>query len=446
MSESEGPARPRQLTMAAGFVIGGSVFLVLSVFDTFTTLNSVEMRDEITKVLSSPTGEGLGLSLSEAKAFMRVGLMIAAACAAAAAVLGVYALQRHRAARVALSVLAVPILLTAPLTGGLMGALVAAATLMLWSGPARDWFAGRPVRQAGPQPPKSSSGGAWETTMPSPEDRHRTQGQPPEAPPTPTPASPPPGGTSAGAPPPASELSTTGSSTAPVPTTGFGERRPDPAAPQAAAWVPPTYDEVTRGSAVPVTVKIACFLTWGFSGVVALLYAAMLLALIVAQDRIVDLVLDSPGWQRADLDADLLVPVLWVGCLMFLGWSVGACVLAWFAWRRHNWARWMLAASAATTIVAAIFAFPVGVLHQLAAAVAIAGLFSAASRTWYARQPRIPGGPGGPPGGEPGDPMGAPTDWRTAPPPTTDQYPAAPPPPGPYEGKPPPPSGKPPVW
>ena len=51
---------------------------------------------------------------------MRVGLMVAAACAAAAAVLGVYALQRHRAARVALSVLAVPILLTAPLTGGLM--------------------------------------------------------------------------------------------------------------------------------------------------------------------------------------------------------------------------------------------------------------------------------------------------------------------------------------
>jgi len=443
MSETDKPARPRQLTMAAGFVIGGSVFLVLSVFDTFTTLNSVEMRDEITKVLSSPTGKGLGLSLSEAKTFMRVGLMIAAACAAAAAVLGVYALQRHRTARVALTVLAVPILLTAPLTGGLMGALVAAATLMLWSGQARDWFAGRPVREVGP-PERKSSRGAWETTMPSPEDRNRTRGESPEAPPTPPPAP-----TSGDAPPAASELSTTGSSTAPVPTTGYGERRPDPPAPQLAAWIPPTYDEVTRGAAVPVTVKIACFLTWVFSGVVALLYVGMLLALILAQDRMVDFVLDSPGWQRADLEADLLVPVLWVGCLIFLGWSVGACVLAWFAWRRHNWARWTLSASAATTVVAAIFAFPVGVLHQLAALVAIAGLFSAASRTWYARQSWLPGGPpGGPPGGQPGDPLDPRTDWRSAPPPTPDHYPAQPPQPPqpPPGGTQPPPSGKPPVW
>ena len=53
----------------------------------------------------------------------------------------------NRGARLALSILAVPILLTAPLTGGLTGALVVVATLMLWSGPARDWFAGRPVRE-----------------------------------------------------------------------------------------------------------------------------------------------------------------------------------------------------------------------------------------------------------------------------------------------------------
>ena len=35
-------------------MIGGSVFLVLTVFDTFTTLNSVDMRDEVTEMLSSP--------------------------------------------------------------------------------------------------------------------------------------------------------------------------------------------------------------------------------------------------------------------------------------------------------------------------------------------------------------------------------------------------------
>ena len=47
-------------------------------------------------------------------------------CAAVSVVLGIYALQRHRGARVALSVLAVPILITSPLTGGIPGALVVA--------------------------------------------------------------------------------------------------------------------------------------------------------------------------------------------------------------------------------------------------------------------------------------------------------------------------------
>jgi hypothetical protein len=449
--------------MAGGFVIGGSIFLVLSVFDTFTTLNSVEMRDEITKVLSSPTGAGLGLSLSEAKSFMRVGLMIAAACAAAAAVLGVYALQGNRAARVALTVLAIPILLTAPLTGGLIGALVAAATLALWSGPARDWFAGRPIRDLEPPARQSRSQGPWETTMPSPEDRNRGHEEPSAPPPVDQagPADSPADGSATDTParkdwqpPAASELSTTGSSTAPVPTSGFGERLPPVADPQPTTWIPPTYADVARGTAVPVTVKVAAVLTWVFSGLVALLYAGVLLVLVFAQDRLVELVVDTPEWQRANLDQDVLVPALWIGCLMFLGWSVSACLLAWFAWRRHNWARWLLAASSATALLAGFFAFPVGVLHQLAAGLTIAGLFSAAARAWYARQPWTPGPPPGPPlGPPPGD-----TGWQSAPPP---DYPSAPPP-QPDQGQPdqgqpdqgqpdqgqppPPPGGKPPVW
>ena len=83
--------------------------------------------------------------------------MVTGLCAAASAVLGFFVLQRHRGARIALSIIVVPILLanlvTAPLTGGLLGALIAAATVIMWTGPARDWFAGRPVRQPPvPQP------------------------------------------------------------------------------------------------------------------------------------------------------------------------------------------------------------------------------------------------------------------------------------------------------
>ena len=275
--------------------------------------------------------------------------------------------------------------------------------------------------------------------MPTPEDRNRSQGQtwqapsadvPGEAPAAPDPQTPP-----------LSDLSTTGSSTAPVPTTGFGERRPALSTQHSAA-LPWTYDEVSHGATVPVTVKVACFLTWVFSGLVALLYIGMLTALLLAEDRIVDYVLDAPEWQRANLDSDLLVPVLWVGCLMFLAWSLGACVLAWFAWRRHNWARWVLVVSAGVTVVAAMFAFPVGVLHQLAAALTVAGLLSAAARAWYASQPW---GPGGPSGSQPASQQAPPPAWQSAPPPTPDRYPPLPPQPGQGQ-QPPQPDDKPPVW
>lgn len=298
--------------------------------------------------------------------------------------------------------------------------------------------------------------------MPSPEDRNRGQ----EGPPDPPPADPPTDGSATGYPsgnpsgnpdvPAASELSTAGSSTAPVPTSGFGERLPQGAEPRSGSWAPPTYAAAALGPAVPVTVKVACILTWAFSGLVALMYLVVLFVMILAQDRMVELVVETPEWQRANLDQDVLVPALWAGVLMFLGWALGACVLAWFAWRRHGWARWALAVSAGVTLLVGFFAFPVGLLHQLAAGLTIAGLFSSAAREWYARRVWTPGAPpggptsgppdssqGGPPGPQGGPPSGSPDDpgWQHAPPPS---YPSGPPQPGP--GQQPPPGGKPPVW
>jgi hypothetical protein len=467
--------------MAAGFVIGGSVFLMLTVFDTLTNLNSVEMRDEITEVLRSPTGEGLGISMSQALASMRVGLMIAGACAAAAAVLGVYVLQRNRGARLALSILAVPILLTAPLTGGIIGALVAVATLMLWSGPARDWFAGRPVRdiKSPGRSGKPGKPGPWETTMPRPSDRLNQPDQtPPQGhDPVPSPDQPSDQPSDRETPedqptPPASELTTAGTSTAPGASTGFGVRParvedrphgtwPQPATTPAATTPPPGATWGAGPSTVPAPVKIACILTWVFSGLVALMYAGVLVALIAIKDQIVDYVVDTPEWQRSELQQDMLVPVLWLGVLMFLGWALGACVLAFFTWRRHNWARWLLAASAATTFVIAMFAFPVGILHQLAAVLTIVGLFLSTSRTWFEQDAwgnTWQGPPAGPPPasyphGPPqdGPPQGGPPQhWPPQDgPPQHGPPPDGPAPDAPAQDRPPqdrPRGGKPPVW
>jgi hypothetical protein len=166
-------------------------------------------------------------------------------------------------------------------------------------------------------------------------------------------------------------------------------------------------------SAVPVPVKIACALTWVFSGVVALTYAGVLVALVVAQDQIVDYVVDSPEWKQANLPQGLLVPALWLAVLMFLVWALGACVLAWFTWRRHNWARWLLAASAAGAFVVALLAFPAGILHQLAAVLTIVGLFLSTSRVWFEKGTpnALQSPPSGPPSGpSPGSPPSPPRD------------------------------------
>ncbi len=430
MSDKAASARPRQLTTASWLVVGGSAFLLLSVFDTLAGMDSVAMREEIASVLETPTGAGLGLSVSEAQAFMRAALWVAAVSAAMAAVLGVYVLQRNRGARLALSIVAVPILLTAPFTGGLLGAVVAAATAMMWSGQSRDWFAGRAVRQP-VAATKVEHPGPWERTSP-PQGEGGSENVPPQS------------GSPAGTPS-ASSLSTSSPSAEPAATAGFGQRQLGPVAPQPTAWISPgaapAFATDHRGP-VPVTVKVACALTWAFSGVVALLYAGMLVVLIAASDRIVELVEKSPEWERSGLQQSAVLPIVWVGCLVFLAWTLGACVLAWFTWRRHNWARWMLALSAVATMVVALFAFPVGILHQLAAALTLAGLFSRAAREWFAPRPWQPGPPSGHHPGEH----------------SPQQYPAQQEGRGHYPGpqdpgsapadpaRPPAPSGKPPVW
>jgi hypothetical protein len=386
--------------MAGWFVVVGSVMLLVTVYSSIASLNSVETRDRVAQWLSTPTGKGLGLSVSDALSGLRAALMVTGLGAAASGVLGYFVLQRHRGARIALSIVVVPIVLanlvTAPLTGGLLGALIAAATVVLWTGPARDWFAGRPVRQ------------------PAVAVR-REEPRPPA--PTPPAATPPP------ATPPPADLSTQSPSAQPAATSGFGER-------PAQQWGPPTgppigYEQSAAPVAVPMIVKVACVLTWVFSGVVALLYVVLLFVLVVAKDQIVDYVTGLPEWQQSNIQPDVLMPVLWVGSLLFLAWAVGAMALAWFTWRRHNWARYLLVASAGAALLAGLFAFPVSLPHLIACIVTIVGLFNARARSWFALPTRSYWPPQGPPAGPPQGP------------PTSGPPPAQSPPPPDRQGKPP---------
>jgi hypothetical protein len=148
---------------------------------------------------------------------------------------------------------------------------------------------------------------------------------------------------------------------------------------------------------VPTPVRIACLLTWVFSGTVALMYLAGVVALVVDRGAIVDRVVDTPAWSDSGLSDDALVPLLWFGVLLFLAWSLGAVVLAYLTWRRHDWARYLLAVSAGLALLVGAIAFPIGILHQLACAATIGTLFSPRSRAWFARRTTPPAPRQGPP-------------------------------------------------
>lgn len=403
MTEPTTTDRPRQLTMAGWFVVVGSVFLVASVFDSVANLNSVDTRQSVTDALTTGSGAGLGLSVGTALTLMRVGLTVAAVCAAAAAVAGFFVLRRHRGARLLLAVLAVPLLVTAPLTGGLMGALVVAATMTMWNGQARDWFAGRPVRQAQPLGGRGPQGGG--TTAPrkaNPFDQHGDLGAGPEHMPGQQPdqqsgpqpdrdpqSSSAPDASSGSATPPSVAFP----SRQPAATPGFGALRPDdrsvltdPRGPQPGSHPGAPGDQAA--GPVPPGVKIACYATWVFSGIALVMSVVAMVVLATNPDVFVTPLVGDPSFERFAVPRESIVPSLWLLAVLGAGWCLGACVLAGFTWRRHDWARWLLAFSAGFAFLLALAAFPVGMIHQLACALTIGGLFNATTRAWFERSRR----------------------------------------------------------
>ena len=151
MSESDGEragARPRQVTIAGVMATAACLLLVVSLFDSMAMVRSADVRKRIAEELSRPPGSGLGLDPAAVVEMLRVLVLVSGALAAAGAVLSIFVLQRHKGARVGLSVIAVLMLFSASFVSGLLPILVAVAASMLWGREARDWFAGRPPRPA----------------------------------------------------------------------------------------------------------------------------------------------------------------------------------------------------------------------------------------------------------------------------------------------------------
>lgn len=368
MSTEKTAARPRQVTTAGALGIVGSALVVLSLFDALQRLRSVEMRQAVEEFLAEPPGDGLGVSTGWVLDALHVMILFNGALAAVTAVTAFYLFQRHHAARIGFSIAAGLLLLTSPFSGGVMAMLVAFAATMVWSRPARDWFAGReplPVAASVKQPARSQRPDPWAAPTPPPPVRSEEQPHEPEGNPgheRPGPASYPYGR-------PPEDRST---------LPGYGQL---PLAPGPTGSAP--FDADRR----PGGVTAAAVLTWVFSGVTALVYVVIVAMLMFARGPLVDALQQDPRFDDLGMAAPDLLAVLWVMSAISIFWCLAACVLAVLAYRRVGWARIALVVSAAVTALLGLLTFPIGLVHAAAAVATIWLLFARGASQWYSRKP-----------------------------------------------------------
>ncbi len=314
--------------------MAGSVFVVLSVFDTNNNLASIETQEAVQDFLREPPGDGLGLDIDQAISALRLLGMVAAACAAACAILGYQVLRRQRSARLPLTLLALPLFLTGLTTGGVMSAVVAASAVMLWLQPSRSWLDGTPEPARTPR--QQVAVGAASEPQPA------------------APAAP-------------AVVAAPAASTAP-----YGSR--------------PVLDPGPR-AARPSVVTWACALTWTFAGLTLGGMGLTGLAFLVAPDAVLDEVrkqnpeLADQGFTDARIEATVLVV-----CAVFVVWSLLALVLAGFTFLGARWA-WlglMVSASVAATLCAVGTLGAFVLVVPLAATVAtVVFLSRPEARSWF---------------------------------------------------------------
>src|SRR5205085_2618664 len=164
-----------------------------------------------------------------------------------------------------------------------VGIFIAVGTAMLWTRPARDWCAGRPITpRVAPRP---------EAPTPAPR-----QPAPPVdwAPPSPGAAQPPP---------------TTGWGQAPLPPPSASDLVwPAPTGPAYGAGYGASYGAPQLAPPRPRQLRLACILTWVLSSVTALGYLMVVVALLVDRAGLIEELRKSPGWQDS-FDGDTVATV-----------------------------------------------------------------------------------------------------------------------------------------
>lgn len=389
MSEPRIETRPPQVLWGGCLAAVAAALLAVSVFDALDKLHSLATRATMVHTLN-----GLGLDgphgVGPLIPVVHVILLVAGCAAAVATILAGFTLTGHVRARIGLTVAAAAAVVS--ILGSFMGssvvlsAMLAAAVGMLWSGPARDWFAGRPVREWKlPTPPERSAQGPAQSPFAPPASHG--YGAPGRQNPGHQPDHDSPGWGGPPTPPPAPTADRP--SQAPAPYPGFGQPTAHTYPVQIQPYVPP------RPGVRPSSVVTAALITWVMSAITGLFGVMGALELLFERAALVRSLHSAPvvavmGHVQVTNAQLTLLEAL---CLVVVVLSVAAAVLMFFAFHRHEWARASLAACGVFGIVLSIWMTVVGLPVVIAISAAIALLYGAPASHWFRTDPETPTGP-----------------------------------------------------
>ncbi len=400
MTDKPSLERPRQVTTASLLAILGSVLLVFTLMDTLGSLRSSDMRESVEEILAEPPGNGLGVSVDQVLDALHVLGLVAGALAATAFVLGIFALQRHRGARLGLTIVTALLVLTMPVSG-VMPVLLAIAVWMFWSRPSRDWFDGKPPSQPAPRAEKSARPGParHDTDASVPPTGHAAAEPLASTPPTggwqPRPAAgwqprPAAGGAPPQGAPGGPGWGPSGHDGQAYPQQGYPqEGYPqqgylDPGRQGPTGWGPgPTSSFGAASDQRPTTVTLACWSAWVGSGLMAALTLLGVLLLAAAPDSVIQDLRDE-----LNLSTNEVTTLAWTTLVIFLVWSVAALVLTVLTFRRSQVARILLAISSGMAALLSLLGILsiVSGLPLLLSIATLVLLFTGGANDWFARR------------------------------------------------------------
>ena len=146
--------------------------------------------------------------------------------------------------------------------------------------------------------------------------------------------------------------------------------------------------EVSEDDRRPRTVLAAGVLTLVVSGLVSVLFAFLAVALLAARPIVLEQIDDQLARDPAlrDIAPETVAAGLLVVVLVFLVWSLLACLLAVLALQRRAWARALLIVSATVTAVLCLLSIlsVISVLPLLASSAVVVLLLTGGAGPWYA--------------------------------------------------------------